>query len=604
MRTKLFLTLCLIGTLLSCNEEKLPDDNLNNDDTPTNFHENFGDETTRTFIGNIIDINSNPVEGAIISIGSSQTQTDENGVFIINNAQVNDRFAFIKAYKNGYIHGSRSVVPTSGSNKITIMLLEETISGSTSSGTQETISTSNGASVSLEGEYIKEDGSTYSGNLDVIIHHLDPTDDNILFQMPGMLYAENEDNEERMLQTLGMLAVELRGSGGEDLNIAEGSSAEIKIPVDASLLSIAPSTIPLWYFDEDNGYWIEEGEATLVGNNYIGTVNHFSFWNCDIPAEAINLCVTVINENETPFANTKVTITSTTFGTRIGYTNELGEVCGLVPSGETLEINVYDFEICGSNVISTAAIGPYAIDSALAIIVGENSDIINETVTGSFINCDDNPITNGYVVLTYGNQQFFDLVTDGVFEINMLRCSSSDNFSIEAIDHDNLQTTGEINYSFNTPETNLGNLTSCDDITEFIQYNIDGDSGDSVLIASNIRATFGESDTTNSETGNSLNISGQGDAGANNCFYLFGELNDSPHTGTYDNLDWQTPNDTGINIGECIGISQNNNNIIYNVTSLGEVGEYIDINFSGSYEDYNGNPHTINGVIHVLRDSE
>lgn len=599
MKTKLFFMLCLIGVLASCNKDNLPNDDQQNDDTPSNFHENFGNEITRTFIGNVIDANKNPIENATISIGSTETQTDNNGVFIVEAAQVNERFAYVKVEKSGYIHGSRAVMPTSGINKVTIMLLEETAAGSTTSGTEETISIPNGSSVSLKGEYIKEDGTPYTGSLDVIIHHLDPTDENVSLQMPGMLYAENEENEERMLQTLGMLAVELRGTSGEDLNLAEGSSAEIKIPVDPSILSIAPSTIPLWYFDEDKGYWIEEGEATLVGSNYIGTVKHFSFWNCDIPAEAINLCVTVVNENGTAFANTNVTITSTTFGSRGGYTNDSGEVCGLIPSGETLEINVYDYAICGTNVIYTNTIGPYTADDVLTVTVTETSNIISETVTGTFTDCNDNPITNGYVVLSYGDQQFFDTVTGGVFEINMLRCSTANSFSIEAIDHDNLQTTGEINYTFNTPQTSLGNLMSCNSITEFIQYNVDGDSGENVLIATNISANFGE--TTNSGT-NGLTIYGQGDAGTNDCFYLFGELNDAPHIGTYDNLDFQTPNDTGINIGECISVSENNNNIIYNVTALGDVGEYIDINFSGDYEDRNGNSHTINGVIHVIRD--
>jgi hypothetical protein len=256
-----------------------------------------------------------------------------------------------------------------------------------------------------------------------------------------------------------------------------------------------------------------------------------------------------MNENETVFANTKVTITSTTFGTRSGYTNELGEVCGLIPSGETLEINVYDFEICGSNIIYSAAIGPYNADNSLTVVVEETSNIIHETVTGTFTDCDGNLITNGYVVLNYGDQHFFDTVTDGAFEISMLRCSTEAEFSIEAIDHDNLQTTGEINYSFSTPQTNLGNLMSCNDVTEFIQYTID--DTDDLLITTNIQATFGGTDNTGSTGGNGLSISGQREAsGTNNgCFYLFGNLNDTPHTGTYDNLDYQVQDDTGKNIG-------------------------------------------------------
>lgn len=588
----------LLGALMSCNKDNIS--NNEQDDTPSNFSENFGTEITRSFLGNITDINNNPIEGVTISIGLDQVQTDQNGVFSITDAKVNKRFAYVKAEKAGYIHGSRALVPSNGVNKVSIMLLAETIAGSTASGTEETIAIANGASVSLKGDYIKEDGTPYSGSLDVIVHHLDPADENMSIQMPGMLYAENEANQERMLRTLGMLAVELRGTAGEDLNLAENSSAEIKIPVDASLLSIAPSTIPLWYFDEAKGYWIEEGEATLVGSNYIGTVKHFSFWNCDIPAEAINLCVTVINENETAFANTRATITSNTFGTRGGYTNELGEVCGLVPSGETLEINVYDFAICGSNVIYTAAIGPYNADDSITVVVQETSDIINETVFGTFADCNETPIANGYVVLTYGDQIFYDTVTDGAFEINMLRCSASDSFSIEAIDTDNLQTTGTINYTFDvTTETNLGNLLACNTVTEFIQYTVDGT--EDVLFTTNIQASFM---LTGGNSDNSLTISAQKDTGgvSNGCFYLFGTLNDTPHTGTYDNLTFEDQNDTGIFIGECLRMSQENNTISYNVTALGATGEYIDINFSGNYEDFNGNPHTIAGVIHVLRD--
>ena len=47
-----------------------------------------------------------------------------------------------------------------------------------------------------------------------------------------------------------------------------------------------------------------------------------------------------------------------------------------------------------------------------------------------------------------------------------------------------------------------------------------------------------------------------------------------------------------------------NNEIILNLNSYGTtIGDYIDIDFGGSYFDYQGNPHTINGVVHVKRDN-
>ncbi len=566
---------------------------------PDTFSEYFGNEISRDFLGTVIDKNHIPIEGVTITIGNETATTDSNGVFILNSATVNERFGYIKAKKTGYIHGSRSVVPSNGTNKVTIMLLEATVIGSVSSGSSGTVTSNDGSSVSFDGNFIKEDGSAYSGSVDVIMHHLDPSDDDMAIQMPGMLYAENENGAERMLQTLGMLAVELRGSSGEDLNLPEGSTSEIKIPVDASLMGMAPATIPLWYFDEANGYWKEEGVATLQGDMYVGTVAHFSFWNCDIPAEAITLCVNASDEDNNTLANLFVSITSTTFGTTYGYTNENGEVCGYVPSGETLELNVYSYDFCENSALVTQTIGPFTSDSTISVIVPDNTDIIEETIIGTFSTCSGDAVTDGYVQLTYGNQTFIDAVSDGTFEINLLRCNENNTFSIKGSDYVNLQTTDSINYTFTTPLTDIGTISACNTVTEFVQYTIDDD--ENVFIFENITANFYV-----------VSPNGEGPfidvfASSNDqesCYYMYGLLNDTDYLGSYDNYAFNgIAGDTGFFIGECLSVSNENNDIIYNLTTLGNVGDYIDVNFSGSYEDYDGNPHTITGVVHVLRDN-
>ncbi|WP_296382542.1 hypothetical protein [Winogradskyella sp.] len=568
---------------------------------PETFSEYFGNTISRNFLGNVIDKNKNPIEGVTISIGNETATTDSNGVFIINNANVKERFGYIKANKAGYIHGSRAVVPSNGINKVTIMLLEATVIGTVNSGSSETVSMGNGSSVSLDGNFIKEDGSAYSGSVDVIMHHLDPADEDMAMQMPGMLYAENEAGAERMLQTLGMLTVELRGTNGEDLNLPEGSTSEIKIPVDASLMGIAPASIPLWYFDEVNGYWKEEGQATLQGNMYVGTVSHFSFWNCDIPAEAITLCITATDDETNALGNLWVSITSATFGTTYGYTNSDGEVCGFVPSDETLELNVYSYDFCGEAPLFTSTIGPFAADSSISIVIPDNTDIIAETVIGNFNTCDGNAVTDGYVQLSYGGQTFTDAVSDGTFEINMLRCEDDNTFRIKGSDYVNLQVTDSINYTFTTPLTNIGTISACNSIDEFIQYTIDDD--ETALIFENISANFyPEGPNSN---GPSLDIFGSSND-QNTCIYMNGILNNPDYLGTYDNLVFDGTgeiDDTGFFIGECISVSDTNNNITFNLSALGEVGEFIDINFSGDYEDYDGNPHTITGVVHVYRDN-
>ena len=600
MKSTQFISTVLFLFLLTLSSCQLDDGNYYNQDQqniPEVFSQYFGNEISRDFIGTVIDKSNLPISGVTITIGNDTAQTDGNGIFIIRDANVNERFGYVRAQKVGYINGSRSLVPAEGTNKVTIMLLEANVTATINSGSSETVSLTNGSSVSFDGNFIKENGDAYSGAVNVIMHHLDPTDVAMPLQMPGMLYAENEEGAERMLQTLGMLAVELRGTNGEDLNLPEGSTSEIKIPVDASLMSMAPTSIPLWYFDEVNGYWKEEGQATLQGNMYVGTVRHFSFWNCDIPAEAITICITATDDEENTLGNLWVSITSGTFGTTYGYTNENGEVCGFVPSNETLELNVYSYDFCGETPIFTESIGPFTMDSENSIIIPDNPDVIAETVIGNFSTCDDNPVTDGYVQLNYRGQTFTDIVSDGAFEINMLRCTDDNTFHIEGSDFVNLQSTDSIGYTFTTPLTNIGTISACNAITEFIQYTID--DGDSVYLVDNISANFyNESPNT---TGPTLDIFASGND-QTTCFYLFSRLDETNYEGTYDYLDWNNPNDTGFNIEECIGISNTNNNIIYNLTSLGVVGEYIDINFSGSYEDFNNQTHTITGIIHVLRD--
>ena len=597
----LFLLLTL--TFHSCSD----DDNTsttpqNQDPNPTAFAQNFfGNQITRNFLGTVVDHNNNPLENVNIRIGNNTAMTDANGIFIINSATVYRRFGYIIAEKAGYIHASRAVVPTSGTNKVRIMMLPETVVGTTSSGTQETISLQNGASVALDGNYIKPDGSAYSGNVNVIMHHLDPTDENMEDQMPGMLYAATAQNEERMLQTFGMLAVELRGSNGEDLNLAEGSTAQISVPLDPSLIADAPSSIPLWYFDETNGYWIEEGQATLVGNNYVGTVSHFSFWNCDIPAEAVNLCITVLDESGNNLSGLLATIESSIYGSRSGYTNEDGVVCGLVPSNENLVLDLFNAlegqDLCGESIYNST-IGPFSSDSSIEVTVNNIGGVwITETIVGNFEDCGGDPVSEGYVRL-FSDSNFsldIDFVENGDFELSTLRCSSSsDIFRLHAVDYVNIQETDTISFTYTTPITDIGTIASCNDVDEFITYQVDG--GSTVTEYFGINCGFdGQS---------YFSVSFYNDATAENSFFSIGIGNEggTPITvGTYP----PSPNNYLAFQDSENGTNPNGSqsNITINISAIGEIGEHIDFTFSGTYTDLQTNiEHTISGTIHALRD--
>lgn len=581
---KLFLLVLLLPFLFSsCSNDS--GNNGNSIDTPLNF----GSEVSKNFSGQIIDENNNPVANVAITVANKTAITDVNGVFIINNATVREKFAFVTAKKAGYLDGSRSLVPTSGMNNLKITLLSGTIVGTVNSGTSGSVSLPNGAKVTFDGNFKTTTGMAYSGVVSVIMKHLDPSDATTVDKMPGMLLAVNSSGAERVLESYGMMNIELRGAASQKLQLS--TTAQIEMPISTSQLAASPTSIPLWHFDETLGYWKEEGAATKQGTKYVGTVSHFSWWNCDAQFPTVRLTVTVVNSNSTPLANVRVGIRRATNSYTVnGITNNQGQVCGLVPSNETLTMIVYDS--CG-NSVSTTSIGPFAADTTLPNLVIANSTIQSTLVQGNLLKCDGTNVTNGYVLMRYGNQNLLTTVTNGTFSFTMLVCSATNTgFSLQGFDYDNLQTTNSINYTFTNPTTNVGNLTACSTISEFISYRIDANP--IKYIIANITAS-GRGTASGTTSGLSISAYSLISPNTTQSFNLFGNTV-IPGIYTTSMFSINESTDIGpINV-------QTVNTVSFNLSAVGAIGQYIDITFNGTYTNSTGS-HTITGVAHVIRDN-
>ena len=581
---KLFILILLFPFLFSnCSSDS--GNGGNSIDTPLNF----GSEVSKNFSGQIVDENNNALSNVAITISNKTATTDVNGIFIINGATVHDKFAYITAKKAGYIDGSRSLIPTSGINNVKITMLTGTVVGTVNSGSTGTISLPNGTKVTFDGNFKTENGQAYSGSVSVIMHHLDPSDPNLFDKMPGMLLAQNSNGEERILESYGMLNIEMRGSSSQKLQLA--TTAQIEMPISTSQLATSPTSIPLWHFDATLGYWKEEGAATKQGTKYVGTVSHFSWWNCDAQFPTIRLSVTVVNSAGTPLSNVRVALrrASSTYSVS-GITNNLGQVCGLVPANETLTMTVYD--TCG-NVIYTSSVGPFSADTTLPNVVVANSTIQSTLVQGNLLKCDGTNVTNGYVLMRYGNQNLLATVTNASFSFTMLVCSATNTgFTLQGFDYQNLQTTNTINYTFTNPITNVGNLTACSTISEFISYRIDANP--IKYIIANITASGRSSAAGTTTSGLTISAYSTNLPSTTQGFYLYGNtIVPGIYTSSMFSIE---SSDTGaINV-------QTVNTLSYNLSSVGAVGQYIDITFNGTYTNTTGT-HSITGVAHVIRDN-
>lgn len=597
MKNTFYLILAFLSLhlLLSCKKDTSPSIPPPDEQT-SDFAEHFGEEVISNFIGTVVDQQNYPISGVLVKIGAQSTHTDNNGVFVLKDISTYEYFAYMTATKTGYILGSRAIAPTSGLNEIRIMMLPADIAGTVNSGATGSVSLPNGSKVTFDGDFKTSAGLPYSGPVQVVINHLDPTDIDFTEKMPGMLFARTEDEESRVLESYGMTNIELLGAAGEKLQPA--NSAQVEFPITASQQASAPSTIPLWHFDDELGYWIEEGFATRQGNKYIGNLAHFSWWNCDLPHDWILLKLRFVDQNGNPLSNLSTSLSN---GGALN-TNSNGEAGGLVPKNVSFTLTVHSNNDCNT-LLHTQVIGPFSSDTDLQDIVINTNNLLGSNtykrVFGMLKDCDDNLVNNGYVQITQGSHTQIVPTQNGAFNANIIACNNSI-LTLIGIDLDNGNNTGVNQININANSEDLGTLYTCQTEAEGISIHVI-DLEEVRYVNTNLSATI---------TGNTIQISG----GTSDSFSLFGN---NASVGTFTTASgFEIAGDVLTEAGHGGGASMLSNfNITYNVLRVGAVGQYIDIVFNGTYDESvqtSFDPdtqmpttvevsRTVNGIIRVLR---
>lgn len=139
-----------------------------------------------------------------------------------------------------------------------------------------------GVQVEIPANALRDDrGKAPTGPVDVSVSTIDLRSPG---QMPGDLTVRQPGGDTRVMQSYGAASIDITG-GGKRFNLKSGTTAKITLPVDPSQLAAGgtlPPTIPILFYDERDGVWVEEGTATLNGNVYVANVRHFSTINTDL----------------------------------------------------------------------------------------------------------------------------------------------------------------------------------------------------------------------------------------------------------------------------------------------------------------------------------
>jgi len=145
-------------------------------------------------------------------------------------------------------------------------------------GPEAVVQTVDGVTVEfVDGTFTDAAGGIVDGPVDLAITLLNTPES--VSAAPGML-AQDVDGAVFGLESFGMVEVVLTAAGAP---VTFSGAAVVSFPLVAGHGFADGDAIPLWWFDEALGYWVQEGEGTVDDGRFVAEVTHFSWWNADAP---------------------------------------------------------------------------------------------------------------------------------------------------------------------------------------------------------------------------------------------------------------------------------------------------------------------------------
>lgn len=286
------------------------------------------------------------IEGVHVIAGDKTTKTDAEGKYSLELPVGEETISFLE---NEHASVRRVVVVAAGGNNVVNVKLKARAAAADVDGAAGgTVSDPSGASLLFPAAaLVDKDGATFTGLARVRMTYFNPANQDDVLASPVPLDKARMNGDSVLLETFGMVEVELEDETGNTLEVAEGSLVDVTFPVPEGLTE-PPATIPLWHgiFDQ----WFHEGDATLdVENNvYRAQVAKFSTWNIDQPLSAACIKGKTVDDEGSPVAGAYI------FAEGLDYTgfssassDANGEFCVAVRKNSKVRITAYGYDGVG-----------------------------------------------------------------------------------------------------------------------------------------------------------------------------------------------------------------------------------------------------------------
>ncbi len=411
------------------------------DDKPTQTT-----ETTGVISGMVSGAGKVVLEGVSVTVGTKTSLTDAQGKFVLSGIEpgADVRVDFAKA---GLIPVQKVVSVSKGRTTYTTatMLAPQVVTFAAISGT----TIPNGSSeIQIPAEAFETgSGMPFTGSVLAETRFFDPTNLEDLNAFPGNFVGEQTDGTETMFESYGFVYAAFFDATDPNVNLylRDGKTAQITSLIPSSLLAGAPETIPMWWYDESDGKWKEDGSATKTGNYYQCNVEHFTYWNFDHPitiTDQSTLTGTVISSTtKGTVAGAQVVATGVNYS---GYTRVYSEADGTFSITVKASAQVTVQALYGTSISTpTAIINTPASGTSLAIGDLSITDM-SFNLTGTLVNSDGDPIGPGYGQIYQVNppagsmpfQGWINMDANGDFLVNTMYAGTMSSFNIQFMFND------------------------------------------------------------------------------------------------------------------------------------------------------------------------
>ena len=369
--------------------------------------------------GTVTDSKGQPLSGVTVSSGDISIVSDINGFFSLDQTDVNNGRFLVRFSKEGYFPVVRSA---DASDRDPCGLNVALASADDPMACRKEYSAENAQTLEAGGMKISlpadcysyaATGEKYSGMVKASMYYLSPEADEFSQLMPGSdLAGVGTSGMQMQLISYGMTNVLLSDDQGRQLQLSGNAKAEMSFPTPAAFAENPPQTIPLWWFDETKGLWIEEGKATRNSDGqYVGEASHFTWWNLD-PAELeATLEGYVTNVNGEPLEGIRIRINGQYYSKP---TDANGYYCVKVMANTIFHVCIPSAEYGNYTPEQNYDVGPIPENS-----VGRQDFIlpIRYRIIGEVVDEDDNPVVGSYQLTIPGEEttRWMDTDSKGKF---------------------------------------------------------------------------------------------------------------------------------------------------------------------------------------------